>query len=304
MANIIICDIESNYTKAFAQYFTKKKEFDIRIYACDTFEKVQSIASEVKIDFAFLSEELPYEDRQRLSAKKIFVFTEECRQAFNKDEIGLFKYQKMEDTLTIIMEHAELLVGESKLSKTLKKEKSCKVIGTFSPCSKRSSTSYAIQSGKAHAKTSSVLFLSTQSYLRYPEFASGEDDKTIVDLAYYYRQESDDLSGFISLCVKEIENMKYILPGKVSGDIRSIEANEWLEILNIIIRNCYYEIIILDLSESMQGLYEVLRVCHEVHIPYSADEFNQESVNAFEQELLLTGEKEILATLKRKGKRR
>ena len=53
--NLVICDPETKFASAFAQYLTRQKELAVRVRTCSDLSYVLAIQEKEKIDFLFIS---------------------------------------------------------------------------------------------------------------------------------------------------------------------------------------------------------------------------------------------------------
>lgn len=49
-------------------------------------------------------------------------------------------------------------------------------------------------------------------------------------------------------------------------DIKEIDSEEWIRLIQKIIEQSIYEIVILDMDEGVRDIYRVLRICNEIHM--------------------------------------
>ena len=61
--NLVICDPETKFASAFAQYLTRQKELAVRVRTCSDLSYVLAIQEKEKIDFLFISSEYPEDSR-------------------------------------------------------------------------------------------------------------------------------------------------------------------------------------------------------------------------------------------------
>lgn len=74
----------------------------------------------------------------------------------------------------------------------------------------------------------------------------------------------------------------------------AIRAEEWTEMLSRIARSGEYEYIILDLSESIQGLVEMLRMCFKIFTLTRDDRFSRGKLAQYERMLTMSEYEDIL----------
>ena len=63
--NLVICDPETKFASAFAQYLTRQKELAVRVRTCSALSYVLAIQEKEKIDFVFISSEYPEDSTGR-----------------------------------------------------------------------------------------------------------------------------------------------------------------------------------------------------------------------------------------------
>ena len=75
--NLVICDPETKFASAFAQYLTRQKELAVRVRTCSDLSYVLAIQEKEKIDFLFISSEYPEDSRKQVKAGMVFVIAPE-----------------------------------------------------------------------------------------------------------------------------------------------------------------------------------------------------------------------------------
>ena len=174
-----------------------------------------------------------------------------------------------------------------------------RIVGIFSPIHRCGKTGYALKLGKELAMTKSVLYLDMESYGGIGGYFP-EEGQTIVDALYYSRQEGKHLGTILTTMVSHMDRLDYLLPAKVSEDIKSTTVKDWLEFIHQILEQSIYEVLILDLDEGVQNLYEILKLCTEVHVLSTKDSVAKAKMRQFEGELHLLGYDDVRRKLVRK----
>ena len=77
--------------------------------------------------------------------------------------------------------------------------------------------------------------------------------------------------------------LDYLLPARVSEDIKTVPAKDWEQLLRQILTEGMYEAVILDLDEGIQGVYGLLRMCTEIHVPVLQDRIGTSKMLQFER---------------------
>ena len=300
--NLVICDREKEYAEAFAHYIMKREDLAFQVKTCSNLKQVLKVQEKEAIDYLFISSGYSPAGREKLSAGKVFVLTEEGTASLEENETGVYKYQSGEELLAELIRKCseEEQIGSTFLKTVRRKE--ARIIGIFSPVHRVGKTSYALRFGRKLAKESNVLYLNMETYGGIGgHFEEGA--QTLSDVVYYARQEKSNLGMILSTIVEHKGKLDCVLPVQVSEDIKSVSGSEWLALIQKIMEQSIYEILILDLDESVRELYRILGVCTEIHMLTAEDEISQAKVRQFEEELILLGYEDIRRKIIRRGKR-
>ena len=135
----------------------------------------------------------------------------------------------------------------------------------------------------------------------YPD----QKEKNIGDLLFYTGQNTENLGFRINTIAGQIENLDYIMPIPILQDLRQVKVDEWLNLFEQILKKCIYETIILDLSDSVDGLYTILQNCSVIYTHYAEEPTSEEKVRQYEQNIKRMGMEAILEhTIRKKVTRR
>lgn len=300
--NLVICDPETKFASAFAQYLTRQKELAVRVRTCSNLSYVLAIQEKEKIDFLFISSEYPEDSRKQAKAGMVFVIAPEREVSLKNREVLIYKYQPGDQILAEMIRQCGMTGDERQVFLKTSGKKKCKVIAVYSPVRRIGKTTYAIRLGRKLAKDANVLYLGMETYGgeggHFPE-----GTQTMADVLYYARQESSNLGMVLTTIVRHFEGLDYIAPMPVSEDIKEIKSEEWLGLIQKIIEQSIYEIVILDMDEGVRDIYQILRVCTEIHMLTIDEPVAQAKVAQFEAELELLGYEDVRRKIIRKEQR-
>ena len=148
-----------------------------------------------------------------------------------------------------------------------------------------------------------VLYLNLEEYAGGDFYFHDQTGKTMADLLYYARQEKGNLGLHISMMAGQEDELDYILPMPYVQDLQEVSTEEWLKLFDLILENCIYQKVILDLGDSINGLFQILEACHTVYTPYIEDEIASAKMNQYAENLRKTGKEKILEkTIQKKMK--
>lgn len=298
--NLVICDREEGYAEAFAHYIMRKKELAFQVQTCSDLSHLLKLKEKEQIDYLFISSSYPPEDRKKANAGKVFVLTGESSSALAEEETAVYKYQSGEELLSeLIRECSTKGHAENIFLKTVRK-KQAKVIGVYSPVHRIGKTSYALRLGQRLADEANVLYLNLETYGGVGGHFSGEG-QNLSDVLYYARQEEGNLGLVLTTIVGHKGKLDYVAPIQVSEDIKSVSGEEWIELIEKIMEQSIYEILILDMDDGIREIYRILRVCSEIHMLTADDEISQSKIRQFEEELALLGHEDVRRKIIRRG---
>ena len=297
--SLVICDQEEKYASAFAAYLTKKKELALQVQVCSDPGQARKIQQEKAIDILLISSGYSQEMRKEIQAGSVFVLTETASASTGPLEIPVYRYQSGEAILAEVICQCGLKGEEEGLFLQAAKKRQMRIIGIFSPVHRTGKTGYGLEMGKELAVSYNVLYINMELYGgiggHFPK-----EGQTLADLIYYSRQESRNFGMILTTLAKHMESLDYLLPFRVSEDIKAVTPEEWTSLLMQIEQCAIYDVLILDIDEGIQDVYGVLRQCTEVMVPVARDPAARAKLFQFEEELRLLGYEDVKKKLVKK----
>lgn len=297
---LVISDWEDGYMTALAAYISGRKELAVRVITCKTIQAIKELQKEMQVDYLLVSSRFDVEERTQLKARKRYVLSESMNQNCVGEEQVIYKYQPGDVILSVLLRS---LSEDSKEEGILMKagtQKSATIIGVYSPVHRIGKTRYALELGQKLAGKINVLYLNMEIYGGYGGAFPEDSKQTLADVLYYARQESNHLHLFLTTMAEQMGSMDYIAPAPISEDIKAVTGAEWTSLLAQIAQGCFYETIVLDIDEGIQGLYSVLEMCNEIHLLTMNHPMAAAKVRQFEEELQLLGYDNLLGKIIRK----
>lgn len=300
-SSFVICDKEEGYAAALAAFLMRKKGLAFQIQVCSTAEQVEAIGKDRPVDILLISEDYLSQERKKFRAGNIFVLTESERECATsgEGEVPLYRYQSAETILAEVIQNCgqELkTAGELFLQR---KKQNVRVIGVYSPIHRTGRTSYSLRLGQDIGTTANTLYLNMELYGGIGGYFP-EEGSTLADALYYSRMEGKELGWMLTSMVSHIGALDYLLPVRVSEDIKAVPAKDWENLLRQILTEGSYEVVILDLDEGLQGVYELLRMCTEIHMPVASDQIAASKIFQLEEELHLLGYDDVKRKIQKK----
>lgn len=274
--NLVICDKEARYAKGLGDNISERKELAFKVYACTSAESVRCFLDSHKINVLIIDEGFLKEERCEFQAEQVFVLTKETCKDLDTNEIEIFKYQSADAILAEVID-TYLRKSNVTILKKFKKQ-SKKMIAVYSPVHRIGKTTFAFTMSKELAEKKKTLYLNLEGFS-----ALQSEEKDLGTLLYYVRQEPDSLGTRLSLLVRKQEALDYISPMQMITDLKEITVNEWKSLLERIMEESIYEIVILDLGDLVDGVFEILQLCDWVYMPVLEDEVSHQKVCRYEE---------------------
>ena len=168
------------------------------------------------------------------------------------------------------------------------------LIGIYSPIHRIGKTRFALELGKEFARKEPALYLNLEEYAGGSYYFPDQTGQNLADLLYYSRQEKGNLGLRISTMAGQDGSLDYILPMPYVQDMQEVSGEEWLRLFEQILEHCIYQKVILDLGDSVDGLFQILEACHTVYTPYIEDETARAKLTQYSENLRKTGRERIL----------
>ncbi len=308
----VICDPERDYSESLLKYLSEKEKEDYQFQLFHDVESLEVFCRDNFVDVLLIAEEYEAEKKPDIRAKRKFILTEEVRQEKDGEKRSICRYQPVGNMIKILFEEPEdshvlrpQRVWKEKVQSLEKQTARKGLIGVYSPVHRIGKTKFAIQLGKKTAQCLPTLYLNMEEYPASSLYFPEQKEKNLGDLLYYAGQNKENLGLRISTMAGRMEDLDYIMPIPVMQDLRAVKEEEWLNLFDQILKKCIYETVILDLGDSIDGLYSILKNCSAVYTHYADEPAAAEKIRQYEANIKRMGMEEILEhTIRKKVTRR
>ena len=161
-------------------------------------------------------------------------------------------------------------------------KKTTEIIGIFSPLGRCLKTSFALTLGQILAKERAVLYLNMEEYSGFEELMGKGFAHNLSDLLYYVRQDNQNLLYKMNSMIQTINNLDYIPPVQMPADIRTTSWQDWERLLQMIMLDSSYEVIVLDIGCGIDENFQLLDMCKKIYMPVLSDAVSQCKIAQFE----------------------
>lgn len=289
--NLVICDREQQYARNLLQMFHLQKNAVFQLYLFHTLEELKKFSEQKKIHVLLIGEEYSKKQRKLIPAGERFILVKSGQAVLDEDENGIYRYQCAEEIWKQILEAVEMKkeYPVRPMAKTMGE-----LIGVYSPVHRIGKTKFAMELGRKLAEKEPVLYLNLEEYSGGDLYFSEQGKQNLGDLLYYVRQEKGNLGLRISMMAEQDGKLDYILPMPYLRDLQEVTKEEWMKLFERILEQCIYGKVILDLGDSVDGLFEILKSCHTIYTPYIEERAAQAKLAQYVENLRKMGLESVL----------
>lgn len=281
--NLLICDKDFSYANMLCENIMQRSELAFRVCVCTKVESVLKFAEQREIHVLIVNEDFLPLNWDRKKAKQVFVLTNELNLEGIQNEYQLYKYQSADRIIADMLEVLYEKTNDSVIKSIRKGTQT--LLAVYSPIHRIGKTTFAIELGKEYAKTKKTLYINMEEYADIGERFVFSESRNLGDLLYYMRQEEKNLAMRMSSMVVAWEGLDYIPPMLRNMDMKEIEFEEWKNLFETLLQETNYEMIVLDLCDSVQGLFDILDICDKVYMPILEDAISDSKVRSYERQL-------------------
>lgn len=287
---MVLCDEEEEYAQLMTEFLRKQRNLPWKLRTYTNAEAMMKQESE-GVDMLVVAESAFSDKMRNLCADGTVILSESGIMKW-ENICYVDKYSPAEDVLkhllAIYVESAD--ASMPRLSGAL----GTKFIGNYSPVRRGLQTSFALALGQMLSEEHRTLYLNFEHYAGVGELLPDMQTLDMADLLYFLNAENEKFRIRMQMMMKHIGKLDYIPPMKSGQNLLSITEGEWLGFLRRIEELGEYEYVILDLSESMQGLFEILRLCSKVFTSEAKDRVASRKLLQYEQVLSLYEYEDVL----------
>ena len=276
-----VCDAEEEYASKLADYINRKEGFPFQVRYFSTLDKLLCFAREQRVEAALISEE--YQEPLQSAGIVTTIIVLSIEAADKKlAEYSVYKYQSAENLLREVL---QILSENANGSSHILRKSSLKVIGLYSPVKRCLQTTFGLTMGQLLTKRGKTLYINMEGFSGLNTLLRRNFQRDLSDLLYYLQNGRQGLEYILGSMTETVNGLDILPPMLCQMDLISIDAKDWLKLFYEIEKSSNYEYLILDLSDSVQGLFEILRQCSIIYTMTEKDGFAMAKIDQYEQML-------------------
>lgn len=278
---IAILDSDADYALKLAEYFNQKSGLNYSVSVFTDYESLEKYLSESFIEVLLISEEFRSYVNSIRNVANIFVLTEGNVDSILKQYHSLYKYQPTDCILRDVMSCYASSSSNAVVMTSI--ALSAKIIGIYSPVKRCGKTSFAIAYGCIASLTEPSLYINLEEYPGFSYFVEERALGDLSDLLYFYRQNPGNIDKKLLSLSHTYHNLTYIPPMQFSYDIKNMEGSDLTGFIDTISKTNHFQNIILDISDSVKDVPELLSICDTIYMPTTDDAISKYKIDEFFQ---------------------
>lgn len=279
----VLCDPEEEYALLMTEFLRGHKDLPWEIH---TYTEVERLLKEERDRIAMLvAAESAYTDEMQELKPQQMVILNESGLVTQEHIRNINKYQEAESVLRELLEVYMEIMGET--MPWVQTVGHTRFIGIYSPVRRCLQTTFALTMSQMLAEDHRTLYLNFEHYAGIPELVPDRQGKDLADLLYFLTVDSEKFRLRFQTMIHRRGSLDYIPPMKCGQNLLSVTGTEWMNLLGRIGESGEYEYVVLDLSESMQGLFDILRLCIRIFTLTRDDRIARSKLLQYEQLLAL-----------------
>jgi len=280
---LAIFDGEESYAYRLMDFIGQKGNVPFEIHVFTRQDKFFSYANKEQIECLLLSENAYQESIEALKIPHIIILSESGK-SLNRALCHIKKYQSCDKILKEVMTYyAKDVSGPEKVVRT--DGRKMHIIGIYTPVTRCLQTTFSFTLGQILARKHKTLYLNFEAYSGLSRMLSREFKSDITDLAYYFSCAREKLFYQLESMTENVGGLHMIPPALVYRNLWDIRGQQWIDLFREIEKVSEYEYLILDLSDCLMDLWEVLKNCDVVYTIIRDDPLAIAKVEQYEKAL-------------------
>ena len=292
---ICICDSEVSYGEHLMEYLRHEGRLSGEICLYTGKDRFLDSEKPQTTGLLVIAQSQYSEEIEKAGFKDILLLNE--TSTYMEKPENMSKYQSVENICEKIREMC--MTREEALPCGVRHGKPMKLIGIYSPVTRCLQTTFALCMGQLLAVGAPALYLNFAAYSGFETMLNRSFRGSVSDLLYFNDCAREKLSGQLRYMTEKVGDLDFLPPMESFILLRSIRSEQWLDLLRTIEKVTDYEYCILDLSEQVDGVFEVMRQCDFIFTVTREDGFARAKMTQYEALLKSTQYEDIFMKTRR-----
>lgn len=278
-----VYDVDPFYADRFAEFVNRKEAAAFTAVAFTRISRLKEFMETRRVELLLVGDEIKEEELKDLGDIQIIRLSE--TGVVQDEHPTVYKYQASDNVLREVM--ACYQIKERPQLRVLEGRK-CRVMGVYSPVSRCGKTGFALTLGQVLARESKTLFLSLENFSGLSTLTGTSYRTCLADLLYHIHQNETR-----QLCMGSVVyswgSLDYVPPVIYGEDLSEIKGSEIAILIEQIVREGGYEVLILDMGHFSREVEVVLALCDTIYAPVTEDIVSMAKLQEWKEYLTASG---------------
>lgn len=260
----VICDHDREYLKMFQAYLQKRNPADFEILVFDTVDQALAASCVEAFEILLVGEKVYDTNVIKINATKVFILQEDGYSGITEYSM-IAKYQSMERLIAQVLEEFALDDSFNSVGRCGKNKTS--LLSFYSPDRHKGQSTAALGAAQVLADAGNkVLYINLMPFTGFEELLQTSYDSDVTDFLYFVLNHSDKLLYKLNGIKRCMGGVDYLPPVLDYTDLMHIGEQDWEKVLDILLYSSDYTHIVIDLSETCQGFYHILKRSDRIYL--------------------------------------
>lgn len=278
----VLYDKEEEYTFLMADFMRNYPGVPWKIHAYTREKDLLAKEADKEIKILVVSERSYTPEIKKLKAERLLILGESGYR-FEEPMETIDKYQSAEAVVQMFFQVYLEIAGEQ--PGRIAVGNKTKFIGVYSPIKRCLQTTLALTMSEILAERKRTLYLSFENYSSFVETEGKIGDLDLSDLVYFMSVDNEKFRLRLQSSLKQLNALAYVPPMRYGQNLLGISEEEWLMLLRKISESGLFDYVIMDLTDCIQGLPEILRICSRVYTVAKEDSIAKVKMMQYENML-------------------
>lgn len=290
---LAICDSEQEYAYRLMDALSSKADFPFEMLTFTSREKLYESLQQQPVQVLLIAHP-DFSEEMKDWAPRIILLWEGIAPP-GTDLPGISKYSSV---VRIMKKITETAAETGTIVPFPKTDHPVRFLGFYTPVRRCLQTTLALTAGQLLARSHRVVYLNFERFSGLETLLGRSFETDFSDLLYHLQKSPEEVLRLLYQTAEPLGGMDLVPPAFSGTDILKMTGKECLRLMAIL-RESRYDYVILDLSDSIQGLFEILQNCVRIYTIVREDAFAAEKLLQYETVLKQAGCEDVLKKTKR-----
>ena len=280
---IAICDEEREYCYLLDSYLRANLNLPFEIFDFTNVKSLLEFDRKESIAVLIISASAYKEMGEPICPNVLLLQDEETVEQYvaeGDNTVYISKYVPSKMILNSLLDVCMEMPGS--IGNGTKSFGNIELIGSYTPVDKNSQMAIAMEIAALIAENEKTLFIDLEPFSCLEMYSGEKYQETIADLMYYLECNPDKFLLYYDRICQDYKSLKVIPPAVAPTFLQTISRNQWDKLFKEIGEKTDIRRIVINMSESVDGLYEILSTCDKIYTVVGNDEIAQNILKQYE----------------------